>query len=78
MNGLRCLDCGCTIPPDSNKCPNCGNVFGEVRARPGNNGIASIKVGRAKYTIDCLTHGRIQINALVSIPPSRCPFCWHN
>ena len=30
MVDLKCHVCSCTIPPDANKCPNCGHKYDEV------------------------------------------------
>ena len=73
MDGLKCLSCGCTIPPDSSKCPNCGNKYAEVR--PHNGSANGIKLGKTAFNLDCDTHGHIHITANVSLPPVRCPFC---
>jgi hypothetical protein len=74
MLDLKCVGCGCTIPPDSMKCPNCGHQHAEVRAKPKSNG-NGITVGRIGYAIKCETHGRIQITATTASQSVRCPFC---
>lgn len=75
MSNSRCSECGCSIPPDLSKCPNCGHKHTEVKiAKPKNNG-NGITLGRIGYAIKCETHGRIHITASVASPPTRCPFC---
>jgi ribosomal protein L40E len=75
MLGLKCAGCGCTIPPDAAKCPNCGQKYDEiVRPKEKNNG-HGITIGRIGYAIACPNHGRIHITAGVASPPTRCPFC---
>jgi len=74
MLDLKCVGCGCTIPPDSMKCPNCGHQHAEVRAKPKSNG-NGITVGRIAYSITCPSHGKISIVATVAAPLNRCPFC---
>lgn len=75
MNALKCNECGCAIPPDATKCPNCGLKYAEgTPAKPKNN-ISGITVGRIGYAITCPDHGRIHITADIASPPVRCPFC---
>jgi hypothetical protein len=53
MLGLKCTGCGCTIPPDAVKYPNCGQKYDEVvRPKVKNNG-SGITVGRIGYAITC-------------------------
>ena len=75
MLDLKCVECGCAIPPDASKCPNCGNKYAEVKeVKPKNNG-NGIKVGRIGYAIKCEAHGKIQITAAMTSQSIRCPFC---
>ncbi len=74
MLGLKCTECGCTIPPDATKCPNCGYKYAEVRPKVKNSG-NGIMVGRIGYAITCPNHGKIHITAAFASPPTRCPFC---
>ena len=67
MLGLKCTECGCTIPPDAIKCPNCGKKYTDVRPKAKNNG-NGITVGRIGYAIKCEVHGRIHITASVCFP----------
>lgn len=76
MTDLKCLECGCTMPPDSNKCPNCGHKYGEATVKVSSkNNSNGITVGRIGYAIKCEVHGRIHITASVASAPTRCPFC---
>lgn len=71
----KCSECGCAIPPDLSKCPNCGYKYGEKRLKLSsavNNGIT---MGRIGYSIKCEIHGKIHITAGIASPPTRCPFC---
>ena len=75
MIDLKCFECGCAIPPDATKCPNCGYKYAEVKVvKPKNNG-NGITVGRIGYAIKCEAHGKIQITAAVTSQSIRCPFC---
>lgn len=76
MTDSRCSECGCVIPPEANRCPNCGQKQVDVRARVSTKGNGNgIVVGRIGYAITCPDHGRIHITATVASPPTRCPFC---
>jgi len=78
MIDLKCVECGCTIPPDAAKCPNCGNKYAEVSPKSKSNGNGNgggITVGRIGYAIKCEEHGKIQITAAVTSQSIRCPFC---
>jgi hypothetical protein len=76
MTDLKCFECGCTMPPDSNKCPNCGHKYSEATVKvPSKNNSNGITVGRIGYSIKCELHGRIHITASVASAPTRCPFC---
>ena len=75
MIDLKCVECGCIIPPDATKCPNCGYKYAEVKVvKPKNNG-NGITVGRIGYAITCPDHGKIHVTATVASPPTSCPFC---
>jgi len=75
MLDLKCVECGCIIPPDATKCPNCGQKYTEVKAvKPKNSG-NGITVGRIGYAITCQHHGKIHVTATVASAPTRCPFC---
>jgi len=74
MTDLKCVECGCTIPPDATRCPNCGQRYTEERPKVKNNG-NGIKVGRIGYAVTCPDHGKIHITANIASPPTRCPFC---
>ena len=74
MLDLKCVECGCIIPPDATKCPNCGYKYAEVRPKVKNNG-NGITVGRIGYAIKCEEHGRIHITSSIASSPTRCPFC---
>lgn len=74
MIDLKCTECGCTMPPDASKCPNCGLKYVEVKPKVKSNG-HGITVGRIGYAITCPDHGKIHITAVVASPPTRCPFC---
>lgn len=67
---MKCAECNCVMPPDSNKCPACGHTGAEVRKKT--NGIT---MGRIGYAIKCEEHGHIHITASVASVPTRCPFC---
>ena len=77
MLNLKCTECGCTIPPDLSKCPNCGQKYGETKVKTGSTSETGngITMGRIGYSIRCEIHGKIHITASVAIPPTRCPFC---
>lgn len=66
---MKCQICSCVIPPDSDKCPNCGLRY--IEGKPSDN----IKLGRTGFNLNCNTHGHIHITAKVASPPTRCPFC---
>lgn len=74
MIDLKCSECGCTIPPDSTKCPNCGHQHSQGKTETSHNG-NGIKVGRIGYQIVCPTHGKIQITSTVASQSVKCPFC---
>jgi ribosomal protein L40E len=74
MIDLKCTECGCIIPPDATKCPNCGYKYAEVKPTVKSNG-HGIKVDRIGYAITCQVHGRIHITANIASPPTKCPFC---
>ena len=74
MLDLKCVACGCTIPPDASKCPNCGYKYGDMIAKSKSNG-NGITVARIAYSITCPFHGKISIVATIAAPLSRCPFC---
>ena len=76
MTSLKCSACGCTIPPDSAQCPNCGHKYGEATVKVPSKKIGNgITVGRIGYPIKCELHGSIHITANVASAPTRCPFC---
>jgi hypothetical protein len=75
MSNLKCTECGCTIPPDLSKCPNCGRKHAVTRPGATTNGNCGITMGRTGYAIKCEIHGKIHITASVASPPTRCPFC---
>ena len=58
MIDLKCVECGCTIPPDASKCPNCGYKYGGMITKSKGNGNGNgITVGRIAYSITCPFHG---------------------
>jgi len=75
MIDLKCTECGCIIPPDATKCPNCGQKYAEVKAVKTKNNGNGITVGRIGYAITCPDHGKIHVTATVASPPTKCPFC---
>ncbi len=74
MIDLKCSECGCVVPPDVTKCPNCGHKYTEASPKAKSNG-NGITVGRIAYSITCPFHGKINIVASVAAPLNRCPFC---
>lgn len=76
MTDLKCSECGCTVPPDASRCPNCGNMYdapvAKVPAKTNGNGITVSCVG---YATRCEVHGKIYIRANIAKAPTRCPFC---
>lgn len=75
MSNLKCSECGCTIPPDLSKCPNCGHKYAETKPKTNTNGNGGITMGRIGYAIKCEIHGKIHITASIASPPTKCPFC---
>jgi rubredoxin len=73
-NGLKCV-CGCTVPPDSLKCPACGVIYGTDKPGPRSGAAPAIILGKTWYSIKCPDHGVVRVHAQVSSPPVRCPFC---
>ena len=78
MADSKCSECGCNIPPDLSKCPNCGHKYTETKSKiniKANSNVNGITLGRIGYSIKCEIHGKIHITASVTLPPIRCPFC---
>jgi uncharacterized membrane protein YvbJ len=74
MIDLKCSECGCVVPPDVTKCPNCGKKYTEASPKAKSNG-NGITVGRIAYTITCNVHGKITITANMASQLTGCPFC---
>ena len=76
MVDLKCPECGFTVPPDANRCPNCSHKYDDVMvkvlAKSNGNCITVSCVG---YATKCEVHGKIYIRASVASTPTRCPFC---
>ena len=74
MSDSKCSECGCTVPPDATKCPNCLKAFGSTISKARSHG-DGITVGRIGYAIVCPVHGKLHITANIASEPTRCPFC---
>ena len=76
MIDQKCPECGCTIPPDAARCPNCSYTYtdGAVKVPPKSNG-NGITVSCVGFVTKCEVHGKIHIRANVASVPTRCPFC---
>jgi len=76
MVDLKCPECGCPVPPDATRCPNCSYKYDQepvkVSAKSNGKGITVSCVG---YATKCEVHGKIYIRASVASAPTRCPFC---
>jgi len=76
MTDLKCSECGCTIPPDATKCPNCGHKYDDVSAKvPSKNNGNGITVSCVGYATKCPVHGKIYIRASAAAALAPCPFC---
>lgn len=79
MSNMKCPECGCIIPPDLSKCPNCGRKDAKTRlvknTKENTSVNGGITMGRIGYAVKCEIHGKIHITATVGLPPTKCPFC---
>lgn len=78
MIDLKCPECGCPVPPDATRCPNCSYKYEQTPAKvpaKSNGKGKGITVSCVGYAIRCEVHGKIYIRASVATAPTRCPFC---
>jgi len=76
MIDLKFPECGCIVPPDAARCPNCSYKYadGAVKVPPKSNG-NGITVSSVGFVTRCEVHGKIHIRASVASVLTRCPFC---
>ena len=76
MIDLKCVECGCIIPPDATKCPNCGYKYAEVKVSLKLRIMGTgLRWAASVMQLHVLIHGKIHVTATVASPPTSCPFC---
>ena len=67
MIDLKCPVCGCTIPPDAARCPNCGHKYDEIVVKePTKSNGNDITVSYVGYATKCEVHEKIYIRASIA------------
>jgi ribosomal protein L40E len=72
MIDLKCSECGCVVPPDATKCPNCGHKYDDVVVKaPAKSNGNDITVSCVGYATKYAVHGKIYIRANIASAPNR-------